>query len=152
MGFTSKQVCDISGVSARCLRYWTEVGLVQASASKRNTIRKTVGYNLRDILTVLVIKQLRDKGLSLQRIKESVKRVKKVWGYDNPLVQLRVACLTQSIIFKRDGSYIEALSGQHVFGIAVDEIRNAVGQKRSGPTKRMIERQTEMFIRKVWEM
>ena len=152
MAFNNKEVCKIAGVTERCLRHWTAMGLVTASASyKKGTIEKT-RYNLRDILSISVIKQLRDKGFSLQKIRESVNRAKRIWGIDQPLAQLRVACLMEAVVFKKDGAYVEALSGQHVFSIAINEIRNAVGEKQIAPTERMLERQKEIFLKKVSEM
>ena len=152
MAFNIKEVCKIAGVSERCLRHWTTVGLVAASASYKNGNIEKTRYNLRDILSISVIKQLRDKGLSLQKIRDSVNVAKKIWGIDQPLAQLRVACLMEAVVFKKDGAYVEVLSGQHVFSIAINEIRNAIGEKRVAPTERMLERQKEIFLIKVSEM
>jgi len=152
MSFDVKDVCSISGVSPRQLLYWTRVGLVQDSASSQRTERQKLRYNLRDILVVLVIRELRDNGLSLQRIRRSVERVKRVWGKEHPLAQLRVACVANSIVYKKGGAYIDALTGQQVIEIAMQKIRNRVESKRLGQTARMVVRAKERFLRKVSEM
>jgi DNA-binding transcriptional MerR regulator len=152
MSFEFKDVCSITGVSPRQLLYWTNTGLITDSASSQRMKRQKFRYNLRDILIVLVIRGLRDKGLSLQRIRKSVERVKKLWGKEHPLAQLRVACLANSIVYKKDGVYIDALTGQQVIEVAMQKIRNSVESKRLGKTESMVIRAKERFLDRVSEM
>ncbi|MFH1953934.1 MAG: MerR family transcriptional regulator [Pseudomonadota bacterium] len=151
-GFGTKQVCKIAQISLRQLRYWTRIGLLKATASGGRKGREEYRYNVRDILTVLVIRDLKDKGLSLQRIRQSVTRARVLWGKEYPLAQLRVACIAQALVFKKDRAYIEAVTGQHVIEAALDKIRSHVEPKRCSQTKRMVARQTELFLQKVSEM
>ena len=150
--FGTKAVCKITNVSPRQLHYWTNIGLLKASASSTHRRHHKFRYNVRDILTVLVIKELRNYGLSLQRIRQSVDRVRSIWGKEQPLAQLRVACLAQSIVFKKGGAYLEALSGQQVIEAALQKVRNHIEPKRCGQTGRMVARQREIFLREVSEM
>ena len=150
--FTTKTVCKIAQISPRQLRYWTKIGLVKASASGARRGRQELRYNLRDMLIVLVIRDLRDKGISLQTIRESVQRVKNMWGGADPLASLRVACVAHSVVFKKEGAYVDALTGQQVFHVAVQKIRDTVGHKRCGPTERMVARAEGRFLQKVSEM
>ena len=152
MSFELKNVCSITGVSPRQLLYWTNTGLVSDSASSQRLQCQKFRYNIRDILIVSVIKELRDKGLSLQRIRKSVERVKKVWGKEHPLAQLRVACVANSIVYKKDGAYIDALTGQQVIEVAMQKIRNSVESKRLGQTESMVIRAKKKFLNRVSEM
>ena len=148
IGFSAKNVCEIADISLRKLHYWTNAKLVQASASGRHKGREEFRYNLRDILVVLVIKELRNKGLSLQRIIKSVKNVKDAWGGDHHLARLRVACLPQSVVLKKDGVYVDALTGQQVMEGALEKIRNNIKPKRWRQTERMVDRIKEGFALK----
>ena len=152
MSLEAKEVCRITRVSLRQLRYWTKVGLVRDSASGQRMRGQKLRYNLRDILIVLVIRELRDSGLSLQRIWKSVDRVKKLWGKEHPLAQLRVACLANSVVYRKDGAYIDVLTGQQVIEVAMQKIRNSVESKRLGQTERMVIRAKERFLNRVSEM
>jgi len=151
-GFSFDHVSKFCGVTARQLRYWTKVGLVKSSASPGRKTHQELRYNIRDIVTVLVIKDLRDKGLSLQKIRGAVERVKAIWGKDLPLAQLRVACLAQSVVFKKGGVYLDGLTGQQVIEAALEKVTHGMGSRRCGQTKRMVEVQQQVFLQKISEM
>ena len=121
-GFTTKDVENLTGVSARKLSWWDWQGLVKPSRSLNRRRSQKRLYNLQDIVCALVVRDLRKKGLSLQSIRKSVERVKAT-GIVNPLAKLRVACLAQSLVFKSDGDYIEPISGQEVIESVLNEIR-----------------------------
>ena len=59
----------------------------------------------------MIIKALRDRGVSLQKIRKSVDSIKKHTDVENPLSQLRVACLANRVLFKKGDNYLE-ISGQ----------------------------------------
>ncbi|GAF72905.1 unnamed protein product [marine sediment metagenome] len=121
-GFTTKEVQNLTGVSARKLRWWDKQDLVKPSHSPERKHSQTRLYTLQDIICVLVVRNLREKGLSLQRIKKSVERIQAT-GIVNPLAKLRVACLAQTVIFRTERDYIEPISGQEVIKNVLDEIR-----------------------------
>ena len=152
IGFSVNEVCKIAGISPRQLRYWTEIRLVRASASSRRKRHRRLRYNLRDIMIVLIIKKLREQGVSLQRIRKSVDRIRDIWGNEHPLASLRVACLAHSVIFKKGGRYIDPINGQYVLDTALRVISNSVGPKRSKPTERMVSRVNEKFLKRVSQM
>ena len=64
------QVCRVAGVSKTQLDYWTTRARIPTSGKKQRL------YNLDALETVLLIKQGKDKGLSLQAAIEAARRFK----------------------------------------------------------------------------
>ena len=86
-----------------------------------------------------MVKALREKGLSLQKIRKSVDRIKEI-GVEFPLAQLRMACLAHSVIMKKGDKYIDPLSGQLVIAEALEIIRPHLGNRRLAPAERAVQR------------
>jgi len=64
------QVCRVAGVSKTQLDYWTTRARIPTKGKKQRL------YNLDALETVLLIKQGKDKGLSLQAAIEAAQRFK----------------------------------------------------------------------------
>jgi DNA-binding transcriptional MerR regulator len=64
------QVCRIAGISKMQLDYWTTKARIPTKGKKQRL------YTLEAVETVLLIKQGRDKGLSLQAAIEAARRFK----------------------------------------------------------------------------
>ena len=64
------QVCRVAGVSKTQLDYWTTRARIPTAGKKQRL------YNLDALETVLLIKQGKDKGLSLQAAIEAARRFK----------------------------------------------------------------------------
>ena len=70
VGLYLGQVCQLAGISKMQLDYWTERAAIPTSGGKRRI------YDVDAVETVLLIKQARDKGLSLQAAIEAAQRYK----------------------------------------------------------------------------
>ena len=138
-GFTTSEVAEITGVSPRQLRWWDKQNVVKPTASASRSRWQTRCYSLPDLICVLVIKQLREKGVSLKRIRDSVQRTR-VTGVQHPLARLRVACLAHTIVFKKDGKYLDPISGQMVIEEALEKIRPHIERARLAPTERALQK------------
>lgn len=148
-GFTTTRVYEITGISFRKIRYWDQEGLVKPNATPDRKNWKRRLYTLPDIVCLLVIKALREKGVSLKKIKESVERIE-VTGIYHPLAKLRVACLAQTVIFKKsDGTYVDPISGQLVIKEALDLIRHKLPQRRVAPAKKEAKTANRQYAEKV---
>ena len=147
-GLTTGDVEDLTGVSARKLRWWDEKGLVKPGRSSNRKHSQKRRYNLQDIVSVLVVKNLREKGLSLQKIKKGMEMVENT-GVEHPLAKLRVACLAQTILFKKDGNFFEPISGQMVIKEVLEEIRPKIERRRLVPVERAIKRANQHYKEKL---
>jgi DNA-binding transcriptional MerR regulator len=105
-------------------------------------------YTLEDLICVLVIKTLLDQGVSLYRIRKSVERAR-VTGVENPLAKFRVACLANSVIFKKDGKFIEPISGQMVIEEAINTIRPRLEHDFQSELETILIKANQHFEKKV---
>jgi DNA-binding transcriptional MerR regulator len=129
-GFTAHQACKFTDCSARQLRYWDKIGLVEPS------VQGTGGrpgvprlYSFRDLVALRVVKSLLDGGMSLQRVRRSWEFLNKKAGLDRHLSEVRLVTDGQSIfkICRRDGEVMDALrEGQMAFFVAIDDIATGV--------------------------
>lgn len=73
--FTSAQVIDLTGITARQLQWWDEQGIVVPQRVGRRRL-----YTPEDITEVAVICALRRKGFPLQRVRRIMKFLQKELG------------------------------------------------------------------------
>ncbi len=121
-GFSTNKVSARTGVSARQLRWWEEQRLIKPGALPGRKSGQTRRYTLQDLICIMIIKALRDRGVSLQKIRKSVDSIKKHTDVENPLSQLRVACLANRVLFKKGDNYLE-ISGQAVIQEILEKVR-----------------------------
>jgi DNA-binding transcriptional MerR regulator len=121
VGYRGPAVCSIVGISYRQLDYWTTTGLVVPSVRDAEGSGSQRLYAFEDIVTLKVIKNLLDTGVSLQRIRTAV-----------DFIRERGLSL-RNITLMSDGTTVYALDdqrdiidliqrGQGVFAIAVNPV------------------------------
>ena len=127
-GFRSPQVCKVVGITYRQLDYWDRSGLLGPSlqvASGSGTQRL---YTFQDVVTLRVIKRLKDAGTSLHKIR---------LAFDQLEAQVGEGWRESDITLLSDGTTIYAATspeevidllqkGQGVFGIAVRPVHDEV--------------------------
>ncbi|GMQ93894.1 MAG: hypothetical protein BMS9Abin12_1375 [Acidimicrobiia bacterium] len=128
LGYRSPQVCKVVGITYRQLDYWDRSGLLVPSlqvASGSGTQRL---YTFQDIVTLRVIKRLKDAGTSLNKIRSAFEQLEDQVGED---------WRESDITLLSDGTSIYAATspeevidllkgGQGVFGIAVRPVHDEV--------------------------
>ena len=127
-GFRSPQVCKVVGITYRQLDYWDRTGLLGPSlqvAAGSGTQRL---YTFQDIVTLRVVKRLKDAGTSLHKIRSAFEQLELEVGED---------WRESDITLLSDGTTIYAATspeevidllakGQGVFGIAVRPVHDEV--------------------------
>lgn len=73
--FTSKEVIELTGITARQLQWWDERKIVVPERQGRNRV-----YSLDDLAEVAVICGLRRKGFSLQRVRQVMRYLQRELG------------------------------------------------------------------------
>ena len=73
--FTSRAVTEFTGISLRQLQWWDERGIVVPARDGHKRI-----YSLDDLAEVAVICELRDRGLSLQKIRRVIRFLQRELG------------------------------------------------------------------------
>jgi DNA-binding transcriptional MerR regulator len=74
-GFTSNEVMDLTGITARQLQWWDERKIVVPARQGRNRI-----YSMDDVAEVAVICGLRRKGFPLQRVRQIIRYLQRELG------------------------------------------------------------------------
>lgn len=127
-GFRSPQVCKVVGITYRQLDYWDRSGLLGPSlqvASGSGTQRL---YTFQDVVTLRVIKRLKDAGTSLHKIRSAFEQLEE---------QVGPGWRNSDITLLSDGTTIYAATspeevidllqkGQGVFGIAIRPVHDEV--------------------------
>jgi len=74
-GFTSSDVIELTGITARQLQWWDERKIVVPERRGRNRV-----YSVDDLADVAVICELRNKGFSLQRVRQVMRYLQRELG------------------------------------------------------------------------
>ncbi len=73
--FTSKEVVALTGISPRQLQWWDEQGIVVPAREGHKRI-----YSVDDLAEVAILRELRDRGFSLQKIRRVMRFLQKELG------------------------------------------------------------------------
>ena len=73
--FTSRDVMELTGITARQLQWWDERGIVVPARQGRNRI-----FSHEDLAEVAVLCELRKKGFSLQRVRKIMRFLQREFG------------------------------------------------------------------------
>ena len=128
LGFRSPQVCKVVGITYRQLDYWDRSDLLGPSMQTASGSGTQRLYTFQDVVTLRVIKRLKDAGTSLNKIRSAFDQLEEQVGED---------WREQDITLLSDGTTIYAATspeevidllqrGQGVFGIAVRPVHDEV--------------------------
>ena len=81
-GFRSPQVCKVVGITYRQLDYWDRTGLLGPSMQEATGSGTQRLYSFQDIVTLRVIKRLKDAGTSLHKIRQAFDQLEEEVGLD----------------------------------------------------------------------
>ena len=127
-GFRSPQVCKVVGLTYRQLDYWDRSGLLGPSlqvAAGSGTQRL---YTFQDVVTLRVIKRLKDAGTSLNKIRSAFEQLEEQVG--EGWRESDITLLSNGTTIYAATSPEEVIDllqkGQGVFGIAVRPVHDEV--------------------------
>jgi DNA-binding transcriptional MerR regulator len=134
-GFAAPEVCGIVQITYRQLDYWARTELVTPSirdASGSGTQRL---YSFQDLVTLRVIKNLLDTGVSLQRVRNAVEHLRDM---DRPLTEVTLMSDGRGVYEAHSPEAVVDLlrSGQGVFAIAIDRVWDDVETAVAKPKAR----------------
>ncbi len=111
--YSSNQVIELTGITARQLQWWDERGLVVPRKEGHRRL-----YSLDDVAEMAVICDLRRRGFSLQRVRKVVKFIQKEFG--KRLVETVGGRSDYHLLTDGQRIYIETSAQQ-----AIDVLKNA---------------------------
>jgi DNA-binding transcriptional MerR regulator len=120
-----KDVARIVGLDEARLRYWAQTGLMGPSV--RRGARSY--YTFTDLIGVKVVKELLERGLSLQAVRKSLEALRQsLPAVDRPLAQLRVTVEGERLVVADADAPYEADSGQLIMSFAVEPLARAAAE------------------------
>ena len=133
--FNTKSVSKIIGIQTRVIDYWDRANFIKPSVSEATGHGSVRLYSFTDLIQFKVAKFLRDRGLSLQKIRKSLNYLRKhLPKVEKPLAQLRFLTDGETIfvLTNKDKKIIDTLKkGQYVLSIAIEELINDLRGKTS---------------------
>jgi DNA-binding transcriptional MerR regulator len=120
-GFAAPEVCKIVGITYRQLDYWARTELVIPSVRDASGSGTQRLYSFQDLVTLRVIKNLLDTGVSLQRVRTAVEHLHDM---DRPVTEVTLMSDGQGVYEAHSPEAVVDLlrSGQGVFAIAIDRV------------------------------
>lgn len=110
VGFTSQQVCAVTGLTRRQLNYWRKTGLVSPA---RSTPGGHGRYSFTDLVALRTAKQLLDASVSLRHIRKSIRSLHRILPtLKQPLSELSIVATGDVVLVFHEGSAFEAITGQ----------------------------------------
>ena len=108
--FHSGQVREIVGLSRRQMQYWDRTGLVTPSV---RTSGGHARYAFEDLVAYKTAKKLLDAGVSLQRIRRVMVRIREILPtIKRPLVELTLVATGDVVLVFYERTVFEAITGQ----------------------------------------
>ncbi|HEY5648615.1 MAG TPA: MerR family transcriptional regulator [Nitrospiria bacterium] len=121
--FTSREVCEVIGVSRRQVQHWDKTGLIKPATRTRGGHAR---YTFQDLISFKTAKKLLDAGVSLQRIRQSIIQLNRILPtVKRPLADLTLVTTGDIVLVFYEGAVFEAVSGQEWI-VEVAEVQQAV--------------------------
>jgi DNA-binding transcriptional MerR regulator len=115
--FKTREVVELLGLTRRQLQYWAKTGLVEPSERTPGGHHR---YSFDDLVALKTTKRLLDAGVSVQRIRRSVRALQDLLPrVGRPLCELVLVATGDVVLVFRQDTVFEAISGQEwVFEVA----------------------------------
>src|SRR5579859_1587446 len=125
--FTTMEIVEITGFTERQLGYWDQQGIIKPSIQQASGSGSRRLYSVDDLLQLNIVRQLKKRGWSTQKIREAIRRLRDIMNVPDPLKQAVLVDGDKTIFafYKtKEGERIllDVLSsgGQQVMGIALE--------------------------------
>lgn len=146
--YTSKQTQEIAGITYRQLDYWARTGLVGPSVTAARGSGSRRAYSYSDLLKLRIIKDLLDRGVGLQQIRDVFRNHQDILGED--LAGGRLVISGSEVLFMTGPDELVALlqrPGQQALALIMLEVEgikqqlngaivSELGRRREAPAER----------------
>ncbi len=120
--FTTGEAAKVAGVSHRTVDYWARTKLIVPSVADASGMGRTRLYNFDDLVALRVVRELREAGISTQRLRMVVRYLRKA-GWPKPLTNCRLIAVGKDVGFARTCKDILSVfnkPGQGMFAFMLD--------------------------------
>ncbi len=112
--YDQKEITRLLAISESQMRYWDRIGLIPVRERKRGRLF----FDFKGLVALRVVKDLRDQGVSLRRIRKCVAKLKQMLPtLEQPLAEARLALVRDRLVISRDNLRFTP-DGQLVFNFA----------------------------------
>ena len=127
--FKTREVVDLLDLSRRQLQYWAKTGLIEPSERTPGGHHR---YSFDDLVALKATKRLIDAGVSVQKIRKSVRALQELLPQvGRPLSELVLVATGDVVLVFQDDTVFEAITGQEwVFEVA--DFEREVSAYRAG--------------------
>ena len=120
--FSTDVVLRVTGASANQLKYWVKIGLITPTQDGERYL-----YSFRAIIRIKVVADLKNKGLSLQKIRKGIDNLAKVLpADDDPLSKLIIFTDGHDMVAMEKGMYFSATSMQRYFQFDIEQLQASI--------------------------
>lgn len=122
IGFTPRQVTELTGVPYSTLNFWARNGLVQPSVASATGTGSERIYNFNDLVALKVAFALRKSGVTTSSLKKIVIFLREHERMEKPLSEARLVVTGRDVAIVHKGEVVSILSrpGQGYLSFVVD--------------------------------
>ena len=122
IGFTPRQVTELTGVPYSTLNFWARTGLVQPSVASAAGSGSERVYNFNDLVALKVAFALRKSGVTTSALKKIVTFLREHERVEKPLSEARLVVTGRDVAFVHKGEVVSVLArpGQGYLSFVVD--------------------------------
>lgn len=122
IGFTARQVRQLTGVPYSTLNLWAKNGLVQPSVAPGTGTGSERVYSFSDLVALKVAFELRRSGVTTSSLKKIVQFLRQKEHMEKPLLEARLLVSGHDVAIVREGELVSLLSkpGQGYLNFVVD--------------------------------
>jgi DNA-binding transcriptional MerR regulator len=122
IGFTARQVIQLTGIPYSTLNLWAKNGLVQPSVAPGAGTGSERVYSFTDLVALKVAFELRKSGISSSSLKKIIDFLCQSEQMERPLSEARLVVTGRDVAIVREGELISVLSrpGQSYLSFVVD--------------------------------
>lgn len=123
--YNTQSVVNITSVTERQLRHWIETGLIVPAHVEEKGHKKKYYFDFLNLVQIRTVVALRQRALSLQRIRKAIEVLEKDFKIEEPLSKLTLFTDGETVFILSDdpGVVFNVLRrGQAVFAVAIDDI------------------------------
>ncbi|HHT9126562.1 MAG TPA: MerR family transcriptional regulator [Candidatus Brocadiia bacterium] len=142
--FNTGMVCDVVGITTRQVNYWDKTGIIKPSIGQASGYGSRRLYSFVDLIQFRVAKSLKDAGMSLQKIRKSLRWLGAHYPeIKHPLATLKFLTDGESIFLVSSDKkeIIDTLNnGQIILSIALGKLIQELKNKAKTVTMRWKEK------------
>ena len=115
--YPTNLVRKLTGATLNQLKYWVRINLVSPEREGKSSF-----YSFKDIVKLRVLASLRNKGLSLQKVRDGIENLSKMLPDDEPLSRLIIYTDGVDMIVAEKGRYFSAITRQRYLRFDTEQI------------------------------